>query len=404
MPFHFSLLCHLLSRLEKIATHEPPFPPKAVASKTEAEISAWFTQHRHGVDEMSTDGVALLSALLPEKRSDRVYQLQPPSLTKILGRCFGLGSSRMLLLQRWERPGCGDLGLCVERVLIETPFPTDQLHGVMIEEIDAVLTRIASRCRFSGPSVRGKQTGSTYVNVERELASIYHRLTPCESKWFTRMLLKDYAPVTLPEGSVLRNYHHLLPGIMKMHDSFESAVALLHGPDFNWASPKPSPAEAMRQKTRAASHLVPSCGVKIGRPFFLKAWSVKHTVQLARGRRMGLERKHDGEYCQVHVDLSESGNEVKIFSKSGKDSTVDRRGIHDTIKKCLRLGQDDCRFNDKCILEGELVIWSDQEQRILEFHKLRKHLDRSGTFIGTAKDSQYVFQNLLILSILRSSS
>lgn len=402
MPFHFSVLCQLLSRLEVLATHDPSSTPKVVASKSEAEILAWFTQHRLEVDDLGTDGVALLSALLPEKRTDRIYQLQPPSLTKVLGRCFGLGSSRMLLLQRWEKPRCGDLGLCVERVLNETPFSTDRLHGVTIEEIDAVLTRIASRCRFSGPSIRGKQTGTTCINVERELANIYHRLTPCESKWFTRMLLKDYAPITLPEGSVLRHFHHLLPGVMRMHDDFESAVALLRGPEFNWASPKPSPAEAKRQRTRAASQLVPRCGVKIGRPSFLKAWSVKHTVQLAHGRRMGLERKYDGEYCQVHVDLSKPGNEIKIFSKSGKDSTVDRRGIHETVKKCLRLGEDDCRFNDKCILEGELVIWSDQEQKILDFHKLRKHLDRSGTFIGTAKDSQYVFKDLLILSPIES--
>ena len=401
MPFHFSLLCQLLSRLENIARHEPCFTSKAVASKSEAEISAWFSQHRLRVDDISTDGVALLSALLPEKRTDRVYLLQPPSLTRILGRCFSLGSSRLLLLKQWERPGGGDLGLCVERVLTQTPFATSHRDVVTIEEIDAVLTRIASRCRFSGPSIRERQNATASVNVDAELSSVYHRLTPTESKWFTRMLLKDYAPAILLEGRVLRCFHHLLPGTMKMHDSFESAIALLRGPELNWASSMPSPAEAKRQKNRAVRHLIPSVGVKIGRPFFLKAWSVKHTVQLAHGRRMSLERKYDGEYCQFHVDLSNPGNEIQIFSKRGKDSTVDRRGVHDTIRHCLRLGQDDCGFNDRCVLEGELVLWSDKEQKILDFHKLRKHLDRSGVFMGTAKDSQYVPLNLLPCPIMR---
>ncbi|MCJ1245610.1 hypothetical protein MMC30_002814 [Trapelia coarctata] len=398
MPFHFSLICQLLSHLEKIFTRQPPFPPEVVASKTEAEIHAWFSQHRLEVDALGTDGVALISSLLPEKRSDRVYQLQPPSLTRILGRCFSLGTSRMPMLQQWERPGGGDLGICVERVLNETPFATSHHNAATIEEIDAVLTRIASRCRFSGPSIRGRQNTATGVNVDGELSSIYHRLTPCEAKWFTRMLLKDYSPVTLPEGPVLRCFHHLLPGIMKMHDNFESAVGLLRGSELDWASAMPSPAEAKRQKTRAARHLVPSVGVKIGRPFFLKAWSVEHTVQLAHGRRMNLERKYDGEYCQIHVDLSKPGNEIKIFSKSGKDSTVDRQGIHDTIRECLRLGQDDCAFNDRCILEGELVLWSDKEQKILDFHKIRKHLDRSGVFLGTAKTSQqHPWEHLMIV-------
>lgn len=388
MPFQFSLLCQLLSQLEKITTHEPLYPPKVVASKTETEINSWFTQHRLLVDDLATDGVALLSALLPERRTDRVYQLQPPSLTKILGRCFSLGSSRLPLLKRWEQPGCGDLGLCVERVLNETPFPANPHDPVTIEQIDAVLTRIASRCRFSGPSIRAGHNTAARVNVDSELATIYHRLSPGGSKWFTRVLLKTYAPVMVPEGAVLRCFHHLLPGVMKVHDSFESAVALLRGPGLTWASSKPSPAEAKIQKTRAAKYLVPNCGVKIGRPFFLKAWSVKHTIQLAQGRKMSLERKYDGEYCQIHVDLSRPGNEIQIFSKSGKDSTQDRRGVHAVIKKCLRLGQIDCRFNKRCILEGELVIWSDEEQKILDFHKLRKHVDRSGFFFGTTKDSQ----------------
>lgn len=388
MPFQFSLLCQLLSQLEKIATHEPSYLPNVVASKTEAEIYSWFSHHRLLVDDLSTDGVALLSALLPEKRTDRVYLLQPPSLTRILGRCFSLGSSRLPMLKQWEKPGGGDLGICVERVLTQTPFATKLHDAVTIEEIDAVLTRIASHCRFSGPTIRGRQNAATSLNVDGELSSIYHRLTPCESKWVTRMLLKDYAPVTLPEGPVLRCFHHLLPGIMRINDSFEAAVALLRGPEFNWASTAPSSVEAKRQKIRAARHLIPSIGVKIGRPFFLKAWSVKHTVQLAHGRRMSLERKYDGEYCQIHVDLSKPGDEIKIFSKSGKDSTVVRRNVHPTIRECLRMGQDDCSFNERCILEGELVLWSDKEQKILDFHKLRKHLDRSGVFLGAAKDSQ----------------
>jgi DNA ligase-4 len=35
-----------------------------------------------------------------------------------------------------------------------------------------------------------------------------------------------------------------------------------------------------------------------------------------------------------------------------------------------------------------LLVWSDKDENILEFHKLRKFLTRSGTFLGTDHDSQ----------------
>jgi len=36
----------------------------------------------------------------------------------------------------------------------------------------------------------------------------------------------------------------------------------------------------------------------------------------------------DAEYCQIHIDLSKGSDWIKIFSKSGRDSTQDRAKIH----------------------------------------------------------------------------
>ena len=391
MPFPFSFLCDLLSTLERITSRDASLSAKARNHKLEEEVYLWFRKHRLLVDDKATDGLALLSSLLPEKRSDRVYNLQNASLTSILARCFRLGSSRLPALQRWKTPGGGDLGLCVERVLKEAPFVDQPCGTVTLEQIDSLLNEIAARSRFSGPEIRSRRSGHAPMNMDDKLASIYFRLTPSESKWFTRMLLKDYSPVTIPEGVVLRGFHHLLPSIMKVHDSFEAALALLRGPAMARFSAMPSPADARTQKSLAAQLILPTCGVKIGRPVFLKAWSVKHTVELAHRRKMSLERKYDGEYCQIHIDVGNLGHEIQIFSKSGKDSTMDRRGVHGAIKECLRLGKDNCKFSKRCILEGELLIWCDKTKKILDFHKIRKHVDRSGVFLGTEKDSQYVW-------------
>ncbi|MCJ1407446.1 hypothetical protein MMC19_001517 [Ptychographa xylographoides] len=381
MPFPFGWVCDLLSDVETITTRHPPLLSNNLKTERELRIVAWFQSYRSQIDSVETDGVALLSGLLPEKRVDRVYNLQSRSLTRTLGRCFCLGASRLPLLLRWNEPGGGDLGQCVERVLNQTPYSEQSRDPVTVEQIDAVLNEIATRSRFSGPDLRDKRKENGPVQLEKRLASIYCRLHPHEAKWFTRMLLKDYSPVSLPEWFVLRCFHPLLPNVLKVYDNLEAAVTAVRDPQFQMTSEN-GHSIALQERP-----IAPKCGVKIGRPLFLKAWSIKHAVKLANRQKMSLERKYDGEYCQIHVDRRNRGCELRIFSKSGKDSTTDRRSAHDTIKECLRLENDDCMIKRQCILEGELVVYSDKENKILPFHKLRKHIDRSGVVIGTGNDS-----------------
>lgn len=146
------------------------------------------------------------------------------------------------------------------------------------------------------------------------LESIYRRLTPLEAKWFTRLVLKDYRPIEIEEVIVLQCYHSALPCIMKVLDHFSPALAVLE--------------RASGSDRRAVlRHLKPVLGTKIGRPFWRKGRSIKHCLDIGHGR-MSVEKKIDGEYCQVHVDLSRGRNCIQIFSKSGKDSTDDRSRLH----------------------------------------------------------------------------
>ncbi|MCJ1438077.1 hypothetical protein MMC27_007464 [Xylographa pallens] len=400
MPILFSRLCDLLAELEKLHTRPRPLATDVLEAKCKRIIINWFNDHRTLIDAEDTNGVALLSSLLPERRSDRVYGLQALSLTKVLGRCFGLvGTDRMRELERWKDPNRGDLGIGVERILKDTPNSVQA--AVTIEQVDSILNNVAARNRFSGPEIRAKKDDRSHSKIDDILRYILHRLGPNEAKWFTRMLLKDYGAVVIPEGLVFSCFHRLLPGILKVHDNFQAAVALLRSSELSKIKMTPgslSPVEARRQHAAVAEVLSPRCGVKVGRPLFFKAWSIKHAVQLAHGRKMSLERKYDGEYCQIHVDLGKPGNEIQIFSKSRKDSTRDRRDLHTTIRECLRIGEDDCQVKQRCILEGEFLVWSTKESKILPFHKIRKHVARSGTFLGTAKDSQaHYWEQLMIV-------
>src|SRR6266498_5532525 len=113
----------------------------------------------------------------------------------------------------------------------------------------------------------------------------------------------------------------------------------------------------------ADSELEPQVGVMIARPVYEKARSIKHGCHLAGLSRMSVERKYDGEYCQIHIDLNQARYYIKIFSKSGKDSIIDRVGLHRAVRDSLALDIVDCRIK-RCILEGELLVWTDDDERI----------------------------------------
>ncbi|PGH07057.1 hypothetical protein AJ80_08070 [Polytolypa hystricis UAMH7299] len=383
MGFKFSHVCDLLSRLEdnrclKAASfarsQNPDFPT----------VKGWFNQHQKRIHGGETDRLALLSCLFPEKRPDRVFGLREPSLVKIVARCLLLGASRRRELDQWKASGGVDLGQCVENVMRQAENDISGENAVTVEDIDMALNHIASRCRFSCPELRRNRSA---VAVDNALAPIFRRLSSRDAKWFTRMILRDYSPVEVPAKLVIRNFHFLLPQLLLFQDSLEAALETLNTDPIKSFPPRADPQYAKLLGKLAITHLNPRVGTKIGRPEFDKGRSIKHCCKMVGKRTMSIEKKYDGEYCQIHIDLSKGRDYIKIFSKRGKDATADRRGIHDALRECLRIGKADCKFSSRCILEGELLVWDDAKPGIQGFHKLRRHLPRSGSFIGTENDS-----------------
>ncbi|KAJ5737722.1 Nucleic acid-binding OB-fold [Penicillium malachiteum] len=365
-------------------------------------ISKWFARNSSHINNANTDKLALLSCMFPERRTDRVFWLQATSLARVIGRCLGLGSSRLSELEQWKKPGGPDLGQCVQNVMCQAENNIPVGREVLVEEIDEALGLIASRCRFSGPQVRRQHTS---VDVDTVLSPLYRRLSSRDAKWLTRMILKTYLPVSLPERSTLAKIHFLLPHLLQFQSTFEGALQMLQSEPMCHFPPRPDPRSAASFCTIALDHLRPRTGIKIGRPEYFKARSIKHCVQMVGGRRMSIERKYDGEYCQIHIDLTNKQNQIQIFSKSGKDSTADRSGIMTTLGESLQIGTPECKFTHRCILEGELLVYSDKREGIADFHKLRKFLSRSGALIGVDSDSppqpyehlMIVFFDLLLL-------
>ncbi|PNY25323.1 DNA ligase 4 [Tolypocladium capitatum] len=264
---------------------------------------------------------------------------------------------------------------------------------VTVEEIDNVLRGLASNIKWISPAVRSSQATVTPRN-RGDLEGIYRRLSAREAKWFTRLVLKDYQPLIFDSNLVYRCYNPLLPSILKIQEDFAAAIKIVQ--DAKGRMP-PNSVRSTAITGGVLASVKPQLGIKVGTQHWFKARSIKHCVDMGHGR-MSIENKIDGEYCQIHLDATRDPPRIQIFSKSGKDSTEDRQGLRRAILKSLRLGLPGSNIGKRCILEGELVVYSDWENKILPFHRIRNHVARRGRFMNTEEDTQpKPYENLMIV-------
>jgi DNA ligase-4 len=323
-----------------------------------------------------------------------VYGCQAKSLSKKILKLLNLNHGQRLLLEQWSSGTLGDLGACMERALAPLDGTFKKHPIIPLEKVDRLLVQLAAQCRFSDPAIK-KQREQEYNNDAR-LQYILMRLKSYEAKWLVRLLLREYCTLQLHEDFVFRQYHFLLPDLLHFQNDFDAAFKLLRGELSRYPS-VPAPEAEKNMRIEAAKQLTAVVGTRVGRPTFYKAWSFKNCLQLAGGRAWAAEVKYDGEYCEIHVDLQKSPN-IKIFSKNGKDATNDRRGILDIVRRSLSIGLPTCSIKKNCIILGEMVVYSDREQTILPFSKIRKHISRSGSFLGTAQDSApHEWEHLMVV-------
>ncbi|KFA53720.1 hypothetical protein S40293_09645 [Stachybotrys chartarum IBT 40293] len=386
MSFPFSLLCDLLDRLER--NYNPSSHDKIHEVHGRIVVS-WFCEHNEAIPRRGPEAIALLSCLFPARRPDRVFSLSTIQLERVIERVQCLGSSRIRDLQRWKTNDGPDFASCVEHVMKITDCEPRLGPNITLGEIDDILDQIAAFSPFSSMALKEKiqQKYSQFIRRDTLLLSLFQRLHSSEAKWMIRMLSKNYSPVHVPEAPAMNQFHFLLPDLIRFQDTIQAAVELLDTPTIRCMPIQPSAASRQGLREAACCELKPQIGTKAGRPTYEKARSIKHCCQLAGTRRMSVERKYDGEYCQIHINLNESGAFIRIFSKSGRDSTNDRIGIHRPLRDSLGLDTAECKIKKQCILEGELLVWNDGHGGIEPFHKIRKHVKRSGHLLGAAQDS-----------------
>jgi DNA ligase 4 len=92
----------------------------------------------------------------------------------------------------------------------------------------------------------------------------------------------------------------------------------------------------------------------------MKGRDCHHALSFFRdSRRLWAETKYDGERAQIHVEIMPNIKpRITIFSKSKRNSTLDRRAIHDPILEALNLYHSEGhepKLKKNVILDAEMV-------------------------------------------------
>jgi hypothetical protein len=224
MPFLFVYVCDLLEQLGSIFYRDCPLLT-GLEKETNRRTVNWLKQHRHRLNEFSVDSAAVMMFFTPEKYTDRDYGLDAERLGRLIARLLNLSRDLYADLQLWrERPGHGDLGACVQRVmdkstsvsgytrdydvhlllrvkltLSQEMAPKVVVNKVTVEEIDQALLKIASHNPNSSLEVRSLAPKVRNHDTIELLGKIYRSLGGREAKWLTRFILKDYGPLKFPE-------------------------------------------------------------------------------------------------------------------------------------------------------------------------------------------------------------
>ncbi|KAI0700149.1 hypothetical protein C8T65DRAFT_831678 [Cerioporus squamosus] len=400
----FSFFVELVEAIAKITPHKASEKQSRSTRYVDTPACKTFRRWAQKLNEiyapLPPDTTAIVFRLLfPDEDVKRKYGLQETSLAQYLVKILGVSSEthgRGERLKNWKREDAkGCLGDEVRDVMQGTAHSQASTVPVTIAQVDALLTELAAKCAYSSSGVHASFSATNSPRRSRLaiLTTLYHSLSPVECAVVTQIILKDLRPLLYP---IPRSANHYTPALLQYNSN---AVAMLSKESAMYAW-DPSGRLAVIYKSRAnldeAAQTYeqlkpgdampdPVCGTPIQIPKCSKGQGTVQALKLLAGAdKVWAETKYDGERAQIHMRLDETGNpHIKIFSKSSRDSTLDRAGIHNVVCKALGVTQQHdssgvqgtipakASFQQNIVVEAELVAFSEATDRIDEFWRIR---------------------------------
>ncbi|GHJ90147.1 hypothetical protein NliqN6_6549 [Naganishia liquefaciens] len=330
-----------------------------------ADPSEIFNKYINGFPDPlpRNTGAALFRLLFPYFTVRRRYHLKENSLAEGIAKAMTLSDVHLEALRKWDDDGKVGQRAClgdeVKHVAEQRNLCRGSTSGsrLSILDIDLLLDELACHSTYSNLGADRPENPRTRFQILRILYTT-SGLSPLSLSCITQIILQDLRPITcpLPQGA----YHPALACHISATTKPPPVLDVFRAMNlWDWE---------MRELYRACGDLDVVCrvvealgggagrrprgiravaepviGVQVEIPKCEKGRSIESALKMIAGkegrntRTIWAETKYDGERMQIHVWLQNGKPVIKIYSKSKRDSTEDRKDTHDIILGSLGL-------------------------------------------------------------------
>ncbi|KNZ77381.1 DNA ligase 4 [Termitomyces sp. J132] len=401
--------CSLLREISKAPSHKissshhgtPNYPALNIFRR-------WTTKLRKDFPPLPPGTTAVVfNFLFPDEDQHRKFDMQETQLARNIADSFGIDKA---FLDHWiceNASGClgEELRLVLERT---STTAGGHISPLSITQVDELLDELASTSGYSHESIRKKYPTNKRRARLLIIKDLFRTLSPIDASFLTQIILKDLRPILYP----LHDTHYIAS--LLGHNS--GSVKMLSKEDaMNIWDPSKWMLNSYRVKatfTETAiefekppserSRNVPKTGVPVAIPKSEKGRSPRNALQYFCSRQqkqrkhqqVWAETKYDGERAQIHVEVRHGETKITIFSKSKRDSTLDRMAVHDIIYRALGLTKhgtnNQSKVRENVILDAEMVAFDGK--KVDEFWRIKGLIEGTATGIRRRKQVPHGLQ------------
>ena len=168
------------------------------------------------------------------------------------------------------------------------------------------------------------------------------KTTAKEQKWFVRIIIKELK-IGISEKTVLNTFH---PDALDLFQATSSLIKV--------ANELTDPSVRIEGAQGVISLFNPV------KPQLAARKNPEEVVELMKGFPFVIETKFDGERIQIH----KNGDTVRLYSRNSNEVTaIYGKKVIPNVLKQVKV--------NKCIIDGELLVWDNITQKFEDFGKLK---------------------------------
>ena len=224
---------------------------------------------------------------------------------------------------------------------------------------------------------KGNAENDTRGDRKEIIKNLFENQSPKSAKWIARLILKNLMPIRFEWEALLACFHPCLVRIYKIRASLRETAQVLslilkhkeyHPHNMYLDNEK---FDLSLYKKILQQYCKPIVGTRISTMESIQTKCTAHVYHYLSYEQKEedfiAELKYDGERMQIHLQCHDADTiDVKIFSKSGRDSTMDRSETIPIIKESLGLPWN-ANVVKNIILEGELLTFDSTANQIQRF-------------------------------------